>query len=117
MGWDISASKFVRNLTALKASRVMKKYIFGPLGQKNLVYCIQTNRSFVERIPPEVIQAAVQAEFGQITPSQLAMAKNFDAKEVYCWIPEEYRRTIESMPGGPEWAMREMEILRPMIFG
>lgn len=104
-GLRFDGTIFAKELMASRARRWMKEKIFDPLGQENLVFLIQNNRSLIAAIPPEVF-AELRAAFRQRSSTD---------QDIYAWLPADVRAIIENQPNGQAWASAEIKALRQAV--
>lgn len=106
---DFKPDRFIHKLAAGRSTRKIKG-LLDPLGHERIAWMIQNNHDLVEFYPPEMVKGIAKQN-----PVPREYLEEFSDDEVYSWIPGEYRQFMEQMPGGREWAMRQVSILRNMV--
>jgi hypothetical protein len=101
-----NAGAFGHTFVARRARRWLQQQ-FDALGEKAIIYTVENNKSLLDYIPLEM-----RAKYKIMAKPYQETFPGFTNDEVYSWIPEEWRMVIESIPGGKEWGLRQVEIVR-----
>ena len=107
-GLNFSPGPFIHTLAAKRGTRKIREFL-DALGPERIVWAIKNNKELVSFYPPEVL-----GKLAAQNPIPKEYLDEFPDNEIYTWIPGEYRQFIEQHPGGKEWAMRQVAILRGM---
>jgi len=100
---------FAHSYVGRKVKRFLKK-LFDGIGGDNLVYAIQNNRDLISYIPPEKLY-----KYRMNLPISRRDIGEFSDKEIYSWLPDEYKGIIESQPKGKQWALSQIKSLKKRL--
>ena len=105
---DFHPDRFIHRLAAGRATRKIKE-LLDTLGHERIAWAIANNKDLVSFYPPEMVHGLAAQN-----PVPKEYMDEFPDSEIYTWIPGEYRAFIEQQPGGKEWALRQVGLLRGM---
>lgn len=94
----------------------------------------QTGRKvgeFLDLIKPEIISACIKDgkmltdylpeekryEYKEKLVPYYDMINSFSTEEFYAFLPRNYRVFIESHPGGMDWAIEQLNVIREFLLG
>lgn len=106
--FNFSPGPFIHTFAAGRATRKIKQ-LLDALGPERIAWAIKGNKDLVSFYPPEMVHGLAAQN-----PIPKEYLNEFPDSEIYTWIPGEYRQFMEQQPGGKEWAMRQVVILRGM---
>lgn len=104
-----NAGAFGHTLVGRRAERWLKTQ-FDALGKERVLYLVQNNMMLVDLLPSQlkVHYRKLAEQYHEIIPS-------FTDEEVYLWVPDYWREVFESVDGGREWGIRQVEYIRELI--
>lgn len=110
LGIGFNADKFTREFASRRARRLLKGFFDG-IGNENLIFLISQNKNLVDYIPPDERYA-----YKSFMQPYGGYSRFFSDKDIYSWIPANWRDVIEEQPGGKEWASHQVSLIRAFLF-
>ncbi len=104
-----NSSAFGHTFVGRRAGRWIEA-TFDGLGKERIIFIVKNNQQLLDLTPLEIkIHYKKQAEqYGELIP-------RFTDEEVYNWIPVYWREVIESVEGGLDWGMRQVQSIRQYL--
>lgn len=109
-GVKIDALGFAKTLVALKAKRAINQFISGLL-PADIAWLIANKRNLLDFVPQEQ-KVTWKAQAG----GYKHFLEPFIDEDIYLWLPENIRQTIEATPGGMEWILYQLKEIRREFF-
>lgn len=98
-----------RSFVGRKASRQIEVFL-NNYGADNLKLCIENKVWLTDYLP-----ADYKAVLKQKCHPYVDMLPAFSNTDVYDWIPQKHRTFIEALPGGKEWALGQLQVIREYL--
>jgi len=99
----------LRVYVSRKASPQIEVFL-GNWGLEKLRICIEKTIWITDCLSPEY-----KAKLKQSLLPHIALIDKFSNEEVYLWVPLKYRLFIEETPGGKDYALNQLEIIRQYL--
>lgn len=106
---NFSGTAFSHTLIGRKASRQIGAFL-DKFGDQSLKGCIERRIWLTDCLPEEY-----KASLKKLCLPYRDMLPAFTNIEVYGWIPEKNRALMESCPGGKQWALQQLQIIREYL--
>ncbi|MFA5377973.1 MAG: hypothetical protein WC455_19640 [Dehalococcoidia bacterium] len=100
---------FSHTLIARKAERKIGEFL-DSFGAETLKGCIEKKIWMTDCLPIDY-----QAGLKQMCAPYIDMLPAFPNEEVYTWIPLKHRAFMEALPGGKQWALGQLQVIREYL--
>lgn len=78
--------------------------------QENISYCITHRKWLTDYIPSQK-----KLEWKRMTVPYYELIKRLTPEQAYDWVPPQHRDFIESIPGGREWALGQLQYIKDFL--
>ena len=106
---NFNGTAFSDTLIARKAERYIGKFL-DDCGPKMLKGCIERKMWLTDCLTEEF-----KVGLKQKSQNYKDMFPGFTNIKVYGWIPQRHRDFIEALPGGKEWALGQLQVIREYL--